>query len=402
AEVLHRFLAVHLALADIVAGTGESTVYFQFLNHDNRTVCHGAIRLRAIVFSIFYARQQYRASIDWQCVRNKAAEIVDDLAYRTPELKDRVFIPLRLMDLHQVLPIGFGFYRRSHARNEFRRRLHSRSRTRQRRSYALAKVYLKEQRSLPAISDPSQESCDELSVSKALDSVADLVDECLKAGKRPGFHNVCPILGSGTEGAILQTIFSSLTCPAINPGMHSVAATAGSKLASHGALSLGTVCAPVPQTMSGSLTSCYTNSGVGLMENAGAPVAHVSRTVNLNHAESSGDIAAPVSQSQTTLGSMAHPGINPRMLSVENAGNNYLKDITQDIDKVKSMVNDLCVLCSKQSKDSVQHTINTILENIKAKVEQLAKSDEASSKQGSVFYAVHHPEHSTQPSNLRS
>ncbi|CAN6372594.1 unnamed protein product [Urochloa humidicola] len=147
AEVLHRFLAVHLALADIIAGTGESAVYFQFLNHDNsRAVCYGAIKLRAIVFSMFYARQQYRASIDWQCVRNKAADIVDDLAYRTPELKGRVFIPLRLMDLHQVLPIGFGFFRRSHARNEFRRRFYSRSRTRRRRACALAKAYLKEQR----------------------------------------------------------------------------------------------------------------------------------------------------------------------------------------------------------------------------------------------------------------
>ncbi|CAN6372595.1 unnamed protein product [Urochloa humidicola] len=51
------------------------------------------------------------------------------------------------------------------------------------------------------------------------------------------------------------------------------------------------MCAPVPQTMFGSLTSCYGNSGVGLMANAeptaGAPVAHVSQTLNLNHAESS-------------------------------------------------------------------------------------------------------------------
>ncbi|CAO2142150.1 unnamed protein product [Urochloa humidicola] len=327
-EVLHRFLAVHLALADIVAGTGESTVYSQFLNHDNRAVCHGAIRLRSIVFSIFYGRQQYRASIDWQCVRNKAADIVYDLVYRTPELKNHVYIPFRLMDLHQVLPIGFGFLRRSHARNEFRRRFHSRSRTRRRRAYALAKAYLMEQRSLPAISDPSQESYDELSVSKALDSVADLVDECLKAGKGPWFHNVCPIQTIGTEGAtaspVLQTIFSSLTCPAINPGMQSVSATGGSKLASHvptnDALSLGTMCAPVPQTMFGSLTSCYGNSGVGLMANAGDPVAHVSQTMNLNHAGSSGGIAAPVSQSQTMLGSMAHPAINLGMLSVANAG----------------------------------------------------------------------------------
>ncbi|CAN6363239.1 unnamed protein product [Urochloa humidicola] len=160
AEALHRFLAAQMALDDIVAGTGESTVYCQFLSHDNRAVCHGAIRLRSIVFSIFYARQQYRASIDWNRVRSKASGIVYDLVYRTPELKDQVYLPFRLVQPHQVLPIGFGFFRRSHSRNEFRRRIHSRSRTHRRRACALAKVYLKEQRSLPPISDPSQESFD--------------------------------------------------------------------------------------------------------------------------------------------------------------------------------------------------------------------------------------------------
>jgi hypothetical protein len=47
-----------------------------------------------------------RFSIDWERVRLKAAEIVDDLAYRTPELKDLVHITVGLMRPHNVVPIG--------------------------------------------------------------------------------------------------------------------------------------------------------------------------------------------------------------------------------------------------------------------------------------------------------
>jgi hypothetical protein len=41
-------------------------------------------------------------------MRLKAAEIVDGLAYRTPELKDLVLIPIGLMRSHNVVPIGVG------------------------------------------------------------------------------------------------------------------------------------------------------------------------------------------------------------------------------------------------------------------------------------------------------
>ncbi|RLM64897.1 hypothetical protein C2845_PM16G13160 [Panicum miliaceum] len=106
-----------------------------------------------------------------------------------------------------------------------------------------------------------------------------------------------------TVAPVLQTTFGSLTCPAINPGMPSMAATQGSSLTSHVPTSsapfLGTMCTPVPQTVSGSLTSYNGNSGIGSMANAGA-------------------IAAPISR--TMFGSLARPAINPGMLSVANAG----------------------------------------------------------------------------------
>jgi hypothetical protein len=47
----------------------------------------------------------HRFSIDWERVRLKA-EIVDGLAYQTPELEDLMLIPISLMRLHNVVPIG--------------------------------------------------------------------------------------------------------------------------------------------------------------------------------------------------------------------------------------------------------------------------------------------------------
>jgi hypothetical protein len=48
-----------------------------------------------------------RASLDWERVRRMASEIVDELAYRTPELKHMVLKPGGPLKPHNVLPIGF-------------------------------------------------------------------------------------------------------------------------------------------------------------------------------------------------------------------------------------------------------------------------------------------------------
>ncbi|CAN6282715.1 unnamed protein product [Urochloa humidicola] len=65
AMVLRLFIGAHRSLADIVAGRKESPIYSQYLNHD-RTVCHGALRLRSIMLNILYSRPQVRVSIDWE------------------------------------------------------------------------------------------------------------------------------------------------------------------------------------------------------------------------------------------------------------------------------------------------------------------------------------------------
>jgi len=141
AHVLHCFLGVHTVLASIVAGVKEDTAYSQYLSHD-RTVSYGAVRIRSIILSILCARQQVRTSIDWECVRYKAADIIYDLVSRTPELKDLILMPGNRMKPHNVLPIGFGF----------RGRCRLKKRTRRPRASALAQVYVGRQRRYSAVS----------------------------------------------------------------------------------------------------------------------------------------------------------------------------------------------------------------------------------------------------------
>jgi len=46
-----------------------------------------------------------RNSLDWQLVRNKAAEMVEEMANKTPELKDRMRYPRGQNDLYDVMPV---------------------------------------------------------------------------------------------------------------------------------------------------------------------------------------------------------------------------------------------------------------------------------------------------------
>lgn len=108
AMALRLFLGAHRSLANIVAGEdGSAAMYGQYLSHD-RTLCHGAIRLRSIMLNVLCSRQQVRDSIDWECVRLKAALIVYTLVHRTPELKELVFRPDGPINKpHNVLPSSY-------------------------------------------------------------------------------------------------------------------------------------------------------------------------------------------------------------------------------------------------------------------------------------------------------
>ncbi|KAK3120236.1 hypothetical protein QOZ80_9AG0684130 [Eleusine coracana subsp. coracana] len=104
AQVLHRFLATHRYLAGVLAGMKEGdAVVDHFTNHRgqhelvDRTLSHGALRLRCIWLTAILRKQQLRKkkqfALDWERVRHKACEIVDDLVHRTLELKGVVLPP---------------------------------------------------------------------------------------------------------------------------------------------------------------------------------------------------------------------------------------------------------------------------------------------------------------------
>ncbi|CAN6372590.1 unnamed protein product [Urochloa humidicola] len=255
AQVLRRFLVAHMALASILAGTEEGDVlaeeYGRKYRDHGSSVCHGIVRLRSIMLTALHAKQQLRDSLDWECVPRKASEIVEDLAYRTPELKDALLKlePGGPMEPYNVIPIWFSSRRR--------RRPHKKP-SRCTRASAIAKGYLHRKRSLLP-SSRSRESHDEL-LNKAMNCVADAVDESLKAGKRLQLNQNRPPKPSGRE--VSQAIFGTMPGPARSPGTPSVANSG--KFASH---------VPSPVVPVSSVLGCLTNrdksSGVSLMTDAG-------------------------------------------------------------------------------------------------------------------------------------
>jgi hypothetical protein len=47
----------------------------------------------------------FRDFLNWQLVRDKAAEMVEEMVHRTPELKDKLHFPRGQHNLHHVVPI---------------------------------------------------------------------------------------------------------------------------------------------------------------------------------------------------------------------------------------------------------------------------------------------------------
>ncbi|KAK3153951.1 hypothetical protein QOZ80_2BG0183690 [Eleusine coracana subsp. coracana] len=268
AVVLCRFLAAHCTVAYMVAGPNRDGLlpakFSHYLDH-SKTISHGALRLRSIMLNVSHSRHQIRASRDWERVRRKAADIVRDLAYQTPELKGIAFLPCGPMDPHNVLPIGFGFRQRYYRDKQARRPTAS----------AIAKHYLGKRMSLPASSSQSQESADgKFTESKVDDWLADILDESLKAGKLPEHDQACacPIQTSAKEGATVAPAAAMIaTSPAKGPAMPSVANAV-----------IGAAVPLVSQTLAGSLAGPAQNRGmpsVASAVTAGTLGSHVPTSV---------------------------------------------------------------------------------------------------------------------------
>ncbi|TVU15852.1 hypothetical protein EJB05_39393, partial [Eragrostis curvula] len=49
-----------------------------------------------------------RAFLDWQLIRNKAAKVAEEMAYKVPELRERMCYPRCRTDLYHIMPVGLG------------------------------------------------------------------------------------------------------------------------------------------------------------------------------------------------------------------------------------------------------------------------------------------------------
>lgn len=57
-----------------------------------------------------------RNSLDWQLIRDKAAELVEEMAYKAPELKDATHYPRGQNNLYDVMPIRSRYICANHTR----------------------------------------------------------------------------------------------------------------------------------------------------------------------------------------------------------------------------------------------------------------------------------------------
>ncbi|CAL4992273.1 unnamed protein product [Urochloa decumbens] len=282
ARVLHRFLVVHMDLAYILAGTkqGDELSAFFYKYHTNgRTVYHGSLRIRCLILTALHAKQHLRASLNWELVRQEAAEIVFDLVHKIPELKGKVRLPPGRLKPHNILPI--------HSCPAWR--CHRKKRRCGPQASVLAKSYIQKRRRLHSsrcVKESPAES------DKKLSWVADIVDESLKAGKRPQLRHEGLLQTSGKQGAARNAGMSSVVSaderskageplklhqghPLRNPGKEDGSLIAGKRpeLYEKGLLQAsgkqGATSASISQTIFGTLAGAARNPGMSSVANAG-------------------------------------------------------------------------------------------------------------------------------------
>ncbi|KAM0881289.1 hypothetical protein ACQ4PT_033032 [Festuca glaucescens] len=324
AKVLHYFLRHHKAFHSMVTGEHDQDVkrlyqtYKQYPKHDD-SVSRDALRVRSITTTLLYS-EQIRASLDWERVRLKASDIVEDLANKVPELTNLVVLPGGSMFPHDVLPIGFGFRRRRHLKQ------YSRPRPKN-----LAKLYLERKKMIS--SSPEHHRLNRGLTDKTRKWLADIIDESLQAGY-PLELKSSGKKGEGTAGApvtgVQQTV--NMTRSGKSSGISSMA-NAGAPLApdsqtsfvtlaipATGEVTTGAPVAGVEQTVI--LTSSGKSSGISSMANADAPVAPDSHTMFgtlTNPATAEVTAGAPVARVQQTV-NLTNSGKNSGISSVANAG----------------------------------------------------------------------------------
>uniref|UniRef100_A0ACD5VPD9 Uncharacterized protein n=2 Tax=Avena sativa TaxID=4498 RepID=A0ACD5VPD9_AVESA len=238
------------------------------------------------VHRLFHLEVASKISRDWKPMWARAAKIVQDLANRTPEFKDRLQLPDSLqMGPQNILPIGFGFA-------PFRRpRRHVKKCARPTSKHAceehtrrIATNYLDKRTSLPSSSHCSQEMSPE---------------ECIKAAKCREINQGYALRSSAREG-------TPVTGNVMKPGFSSVPLTTDADI-------FGNLLDPKKSSI----------SSVTVTDALAAPVCYAMFDAAINSTKNSviSSVAKTGSAiSQTMLGTMACPSKDSEVISTRNAG----------------------------------------------------------------------------------
>ncbi|OEL18431.1 hypothetical protein BAE44_0020550 [Dichanthelium oligosanthes] len=108
-KLLLGFLQDLMVLNDFADGnTKVASLVSDWFVSIYRTAVVAAYPLFAtLVADVLFLRSDHaRAFLKWQLVKNKAAEMVKEMAYKTPELKDKLHFPRGPNNLYNVTPIG--------------------------------------------------------------------------------------------------------------------------------------------------------------------------------------------------------------------------------------------------------------------------------------------------------
>uniref|UniRef100_A0A0A8Y8G1 Uncharacterized protein n=1 Tax=Arundo donax TaxID=35708 RepID=A0A0A8Y8G1_ARUDO len=111
--------------------------------------------------------------MDWQLVRNKAAEIVEQMVYKMPELKNKLHFPRGPTNLYNIMPVGSSFHQRHRVKNLDRRQ-----------STHVAQFYLKLKKRMPSSSQGESHGYSAGSAGNGWETLIALLEKALQAGRR--------------------------------------------------------------------------------------------------------------------------------------------------------------------------------------------------------------------------
>ncbi|CAL5014959.1 unnamed protein product [Urochloa decumbens] len=152
----------------------------------------------ALVEDVLFLRSDHaRAFLKWQPVKNKAAEMVQEMAYNMPELKDKLHFPRGPNNLYHVVPIGSSFHRRCTVKNLARQQ-----------PIDLAQFYLHLKKRMPSSIQGESAVFKAGSATIQQEPLIALLEKALQAGRHSLLEQVHPHEYPSKEGFPLMQMLS--------------------------------------------------------------------------------------------------------------------------------------------------------------------------------------------------